>query len=279
MLGLTTVLLKQDKKTEQTKDLTILVSVLPQKQIVERIAGDTAQVTALIPPGYSPATYEPSTQDLRTISDAHLYFRIGHIPFEKQNISRFAELNPDLNIVDSSANNQLRKIEEHHHEDETTDPHVWLAPLMVQKQAEIIKDTLTSIKPEHASIYEENFAKLSTELEKIDQKLSETFAPMQGETILVYHPAFGYLADHYGFVQEHIEIEGKSPSINELQEIIAKAKSENVKVIFVQKQFSTDAAKAIADNIDGTVVEIDPLAADYLGNIISMAETIYAHNN
>jgi len=47
-----------------------------------------------------------------------------------------------------------------------------------------------------------------------------------------------------------------------------------VRVIFVQPQFSTQAARTIADEIGGAVVPIDPLAEDYVTNMEAMAESI-----
>jgi zinc transport system substrate-binding protein len=265
----------------------LLVTVLPQKQIVERIAGDDFEVTALVPPGFNPATYDPTPEEMKIISQADIYFRIGHVPFEKVHLDDIQAVNEDLKIVDTSINNELRMIEEHSHdeenhdeeeeehdEEESIDPHLWLAPLMVKQQATVIKETLDNFYPEKTAIFEENYQDLVNELDQLDQDLAIAFAPIKGETMLVYHPAFGYLADQYGFIQEHIEIEGQEPSIAQLQEIIEEAKADNVRVVFVQAQFSQDGAKAIAENIDGLVVQINPLNPDYLGNLKAMAETI-----
>ncbi|MCK4311545.1 MAG: zinc ABC transporter substrate-binding protein, partial [Candidatus Cloacimonetes bacterium] len=64
-----------------------------------------------------------------------------------------------------------------------------------------------------------------------------------------------------------VEIEGKTPTAKELSRIIDFAKNKNIKVIFVQSQFSTTEAEAIAESIDGKVIQIDPLAEDYLNNL------------
>jgi zinc transport system substrate-binding protein len=276
----------------QTDQLQVAVSILPQKQIVKEIGGERVAVEALIPPGFSPATFEPTVTEVKYISNADVYFRIGEIGFEKTNLDEIEDLNSNLKIVDTSANNQFRHIEAHHHageedehhedehegedhaeemEESQIDPHVWLAPHMVKQQAEIITQTLVELDPDHQAEFEQNFAELAQKLDALDQELATAFAPIKGQTILVYHPAFGYLADEYGFTQEHIEIEGKEPSIKDLQAIIDRARMEGVKVIFVQKQFSQDSAKAIAQNIGGQVVQVNPLEENYLENIKSIA--------
>lgn len=259
----------------------LLVSVLPQKQIVKKIAGDEYEVVALVPPGFNPATYDPTPTQIKQISRADIYFMIGQIAFEKSYVNQFLDTNSNLQITDTSIDNELRSIESHTHDgqdldhaESAIDPHVWLSPPMVKQQARIIKDTLINKYPSHKDVFEKNYQQLALQLNELDSQLRTAFAPIAGQTMLVYHPAFGYLADEYGFVQEHIEIEGKKPSVIQLKEIIAEAKADKVKVIFVQQQFNQDSAEAIADNIDGVVITIDPLNPDYLGSLKNMANTI-----
>ncbi len=65
----------------QDSQLTVVVSIPPQKYFVERVGGDRVEVTVLLPPGSSPATYEPRADQLQSISRADAYVRI-RVPFE-----------------------------------------------------------------------------------------------------------------------------------------------------------------------------------------------------
>lgn len=274
----------------------VAVSILPQKNIVERIGGELVSVEAMIPAGFSPATFEPTPEQIAFVSQADVYFRIGHIGFEQASMDELVQVNPSMRVVDTSVNNTLRMLEahdhdhdnehedgeheeDHHaeegaHEEGSIDPHVWLAPKMVQEQAAVITAALQEIDPDNASVYQANFETLIADLQMLDQELTTAFAPIQGEVMLVYHPAFGYLADTYGFTQEHFEIEGKEPTLQQLQEVITLARAEDIRVVFVQKQFSTDSAAALAEQINGAVVAVDPLAPDYFANMRSLAQTI-----
>jgi zinc transport system substrate-binding protein len=64
------------------------------------------------------------------------------------------------------------------------------------------------------------------------------------------------------------------PSARELVGLIDHAISEGVRVIFVQPQFSTRSARAIAEEIGGAVVPIDALSADYMDNLRSIAHEV-----
>ena len=91
---------------------------------------------------------------------------------------------------------------------------------------------------------------------------------------MVFHPSWGYFADEYGLRQIPIEIDGKEPTAKELAGIIDFAKEKNIRVIFVQSQFSTGAAERVAESIGGKVVQIDPLAEDYISNLKNLADSL-----
>lgn len=294
------------------KDLNILVSILPQKEFVTKVAGDTVNVKALIPPGASPATYELSPQDVIAIEEADIYFRIGHIPFEKAHMEKIEEINPELAIVDTSKDVILREFAEHeahtHHEDEHSheeeahdehdeeheheeeshhqdhdhtgiDPHIWLSPEQVKTQVETITDTFITIDPTHDVLYNTNKDAYIAELTAAQENIKTTLEQADVETIMVFHPAWGYFTSEFGLEQIAIEREGKEPTAKELEEFVTIATEENINVIFVQEQFNKAVANSIAEEVDATIVSIDPLAENYTENIQTVAKIIAGNNN
>ncbi len=239
----------------------------------------------MIPPGFSPTTYNPSPEQLRKLQDADIYFRIGHIPFEKAQMGKLKKLNSKMMVVDTSEGITLLKTASHSHaknahdeieeeHEEGDDPHIWISPNLVKIQAKHIYDALVEYSPQNKDSFTQNYNQFIKDLDELEQKLANAFAPIKGQTILVFHPAFGYLANDYGFTQVAIEIEGKNPSPTQLQEVIKEAKKKSIKAIFVQKQFSTKSAQAVAKEINGAVVPIDPLAKNYFDNLKQMADII-----
>jgi zinc transport system substrate-binding protein len=154
------------------------------------------------------------------------------------------------------------------------DPHVWLSPRFARIQAATIAKALADADPARADEFRKNLAAVQQDLDRLDARLAAALAPLRGKTFFVYHPAFGYFADAYGLVQAPVEIEGKEPGARQLAALIARAKSEGVRVIFVQPQFSARSAEAVARAIGGAVVPIDPLAGDYEANLLDMADKI-----
>ena len=101
-----------------------------------------------------------------------------------------------------------------------------------------------------------------------------TLAQRDSKYILVFHPAWGYFADEFGLVQIPVEIEGKEPTAAELAQVIDFANARGIRTVFVQPQFSTRAAEAVARSIGGNVVPIDPLAEDYVTNMKRVARAL-----
>ncbi len=271
-------------------ELLIYVSILPQQYFVQQIAGPAAEVKVMVPPGRSPATYEPSPKQVAQLGQADLFFTIG-VPFENVFIPLIEDEMEHLRIIDTSKGIAKRSIHademvetgseaaddhghDHDHGSERPDPHIWLAPPLVIQQAGHIRDGLIEADPENEQLYRRNNDEFAQELEELHSDLQEILEPVKGSTILVYHPSFGYFADTYGLSQMAIEMGGKEPSARQLQQVIETAKANNVKVIFVQPEFSKASARKVADAINGAVIEVAPLKPEYIQNMRSIAEAI-----
>ncbi len=263
---------------------SIVVSIPPQAYFVERIAPDGTAVHVLAGPGQSPATYDPSPTQIATLSAADVYFRIG-VPFEKQLIAKLATLAPGLRVVDTREGITLRRVEghEHRHGDSEVDeqglrgehdPHIWLDPRLAQVQARSIADEVKRIAPNSAAVVDQRLAVLLSELDALDGEIRAILRPLQGESIYVFHPAFGYFTDAYGLRQVPIETGGKEPSPQQLASLIEEAGAAGAKTIFVQPEFSSASAEAVARHIGADVVPIDPLSRDYMTNLRRMAAAI-----
>jgi zinc transport system substrate-binding protein len=74
-------------------------------------------------------------------------------------------------------------------------------------------------------------------------------------------------------------VEGKEPGPRELAQLIDYARAEGIRVIFIQSQFNTEAAAAVARAVNGQVVAIDPLAEDYLDNMRRIAQVMKRSND
>lgn len=261
--------------------LSAFVTIPPQAKFVERVAGQHVEVDVLVEPGHSPHTYEPTPSQMVRLAEADVYFLIG-VPFEQILQNKIQSANPDMQMVDTGAGIELRRMKahvhetehaEHHSEDEgQMDPHIWLDPANAKVMGRNICETLVEMDAEHEAEYRSNLESFLADLDELDRDIRGITEELQTREFMVFHPAFGYFADAYGLEQIPIEIEGKEPSARALQRLIETARDEGIKVIFVQKQFSARSAEVVAGEIGGEVVQVDPLARDYFTGMREMAQ-------
>jgi zinc transport system substrate-binding protein len=282
--------------------IAIFVSIVPQKYFVQQIGKDFVDVQVMVQPGASPHTYEPKPRQMADISNSKIYFAIG-VPFEEVWLPKIAAVNPKIKVVHTEQG--IEKIpmaahhhddgeqghhsgedeeqaevgpenEDHHHEHGEPDPHIWLSPPLVKTQAGAILTALQEIDPSHQAAYKANFDTFVAAIDHLDARLKATFAGRQGLRFMVFHPAWGYFAHASGLEEVPIEIEGKDPKPAQLKELIEHAREKGIKVIFVQPQFSTKSAKLVAKEIGGQVAFADPLAEDWMANLVEVADKFKA---
>ena len=257
-----------------------MVSVLPQKYFVEKIAGDHFNINVMIPPGASPVTYEPTPKQMKELTKSFVYFRIGHIEFEKSWMKKLININPDMEIIDLSKTADLIKPEHNHdhshegHHHHGVDPHIWTSPKEVKKQAALIFEYIATEAPEYNKEFKSNYNSFIQEIASLDSYLTRVLEPYKNNKFLIFHPALSYIARDYGLEQISIEIDGKEPTPANIRNIIDIAKKEQIKIVFVQKQFSMHNAEVIASEINGKVVQIDPLDYNWTESIRTIANEI-----
>ena len=261
----------------------VFVSILPQKFFVEKIAGDFLEVSVMVQPGMSPATYDPLPRQMTELIDAGVFFKVG-APFENSWMKRIEENYPALKIIDTREGIKLRKMKNalletknsvsEVHDHAGLDPHIWLSPNLVKIQAQNIFEGLTAVYPEKEKIFRINWNKFKNELDSIHIIIEKKLSGLKMRRFVVFHPSWGYFGDEFNLEQIAIEVEGKEPSPKELTEIIDLLNKNNLTTIFVQPQFSVRSAETIAKEIGGAVERIDPLPEDYYTSLIHTAQLI-----
>ena len=153
------------------------------------------------------------------------------------------------------------------------DPHIWLSPTLVKKQAQTIAAALAELYPSDRDFFQKNLKTFLDRVDELNTQLHRALKDKKGIEFMVFHPSWGYFAEEFGMHQIAIEIEGKNPKPAQLRELIEHARERDIHVIFAQPQFSTKSAQVIAREIGGEVVMIDPLAEDWMTNMQDVVDT------
>lgn len=335
----------------------VLVTTLPQKELVEKIGGDAVAVTVMVPQGADPHSYEPKPSQVQAASSAKVWFTVG-MPLEASQLDRVKAVAPDLkvvplaSVVEPVAMKTALEIEDeaeechdenchechdkdahhgdkdchhdkdghhdsctcgqdkdghdkachdegchdchdsdchhdacecgheeghhhhHHHHDGQPDPHLWLSAKCAVPESELICKTLSELLPDQAETFKANQEKFAASAAELDSKLADILKNAKGKAFLTFHPAWGYFARDYGLIQVPIEVEGKEPGPQTLAKITDFAKSQGVKALIVEPQFSTQSASAVAKSLGVPMVTVDPLAPNWEDSLISAAQAI-----
>ncbi|AQU78863.1 MULTISPECIES: zinc ABC transporter substrate-binding protein [Planococcus] len=274
----------QSIDTDASK-LQIYTTVYPLTYFTERIGGDLIDVQSIYPAGSNEHTFEPTQQEMIQLADADLMFSIGlglegfidkaQKTLKNENVEFVATADTltdeDLEAALGYNEQSHEEHEEDSHEAEaeshdghdhgSTDPHVWMSPVLSKKLAESIKDSLITADPENAETYESNYTELVVELETLDRSFATLSERVTKDTFFVSHEAFGYLSEPYGF--EQMAIAGLNsqdePSQKELTEIVDLAKEKNIEYIVFEQNVSSNLTEVIRKEVGAEAIQMHNL--------------------
>ena len=150
-----------------------------------------------------------------------------------------------------------------HDHDYEFDPHIWLDPILVKQQVNVIRDGLIQVDPDNKEHYEENARIYNDKLDALDMKIGSALSSCQKDTIVPYHNAFTYLGERYDI---HImALGGMAPdseaSAAEIAEFVDFVKDNDIKVIFSEELVDPRLAEVIAEEANAQVMLFSPLEA------------------
>ncbi len=257
---------------ENSSRLVVSVTLAAQEELVRSVGGDRVDVVVLLPGYADPHSFEPQASQMVNVSRSDLYFRIGEglLPFEDRVVSRLEGISGDLLVVDTSEGIELISDPE----GGEADPHIWLSLRNAGMMVDTICEALVSRDPSGGEYYSANRDAYRARLDSLDNEMANDFSEVRTRVFIVMHPAWGYFARDYNLTQLYIQAGGKEATAQDLKDIIAVARAENIDTIFAEPQFSTRGAEMVAREIDGRVELLDPMAPGYLANMELAGEKI-----
>ncbi len=278
--------------------MRVTVSIVPQTYFVERLGGGLFEVDVMVPPGASPAAYDPSPSQRASLEESEVLLTVG-VPWEEAWVPRIVSGSPHLEVVDTAEGIERRPIgrhgipgsgrdpeggqgEEHDHEGGeghghgggSPDPHIWLSPELVSVQAENIARALEELSPEDSAVIRDSLASFREEIASLQDSITAILEGGSGDTFVVFHPAWGYFADEFGLRMVPVEVAGSEPSPGEMADLVDLVVELDAGVIFVSPQFSTSSAEAIAAATGSETALLDPLASDWRDNLLRAAVAV-----
>lgn len=250
---------EKDKKS-------IFVTINPLRTIAEELTCGDFEVEVLVPRGASPETFEPTMQQIASLNKAEFLFEVGLIDFEQSLINRLDDDVEVVNLSDGIAILAGCCSHGNKHHTHGIDPHIWTAPRSLATMVSNIHSAIKLHYPDSVK-YDIAAEKILNRLALLDQRCKSRIDEAGVNAIMIYHPAYTYLAHDYGIEQIAIEHDGKEPTPKQLTTLIDKAKAKGIGVIFHQPQYNANKLTAIANETGADIIVTDPLADDIVAEI------------
>ncbi|MEO5361548.1 MAG: metal ABC transporter substrate-binding protein [Nitrospirota bacterium] len=235
--------------------IKVAASIYPLANFAKQVGGSLIDVETIIPAGVEPHEFEPAPKDIRRIYSSRVFI------FNGAGIDLWAEkIAPDLEkngvlMVNMTSGITLQ------HQHGRTDPHVWLDPVLAQKEVEIIREAFIKADPENGQTYRANAEAYLGKLRAVDKKFTDGLKSCAARKIVVTHGAFAYLARRYNL--ETLVLSGLSPSEEpsprRLGEAVKTARAQGIKHIFFESLVSPKIAETVAREIGASTLVLNPL--------------------
>lgn len=246
--------------------INVVTTISTLNSFVDGVGGDHVTVTNIVPIGASPETYQPTPQDIATLSNAQLLVENG------------AGLETWLQkMLDNVGSSTMKKVVcADGLPVKGLNPHLWMDPVMAQQYVLKIRDGLIAIDPDHKADYDRNAmnynARLALMMKRIRMQI-DTLPPSH-RYMIVFHNAWQYYNDRFGITTLGIvEMNpGQEPNPQQIAALIDLAKSHGVRAVFSEPEYSPKLLQSIAQGAGVKVVEnlyddsigTDPRVHDYI---------------
>lgn len=241
--------------------LLVVTSFYPLYEFARQVAGPSAAVVSLVPPGVEPHDWEPSPQDLTRIREARLfvYNGAGLEPWVAK-LLRDATSSGTV-MVRATEGIQLLAGGPSSGIGGPPDPHVWLDPVLAQSMVETIRAALVKVDAAHTDIYAENSRAFTDKLQALHEAFRAGLKDCAGREIVTSHAAFAYLARRYGLVV--VPLMGLAPEAEptpaQLASIVRFAREKKVKYIFFETLVGAKLAETLAREVGARTLVFDPI--------------------
>ncbi len=249
----------------------VVTTFLPITLFTRAVAGDCAEVTALIPAASGPHDFQARPGDVAAIRNARVLVKNG-LGMESflDKLVQGAE-NPALKVIDSSRgiatleNTEKPAGEDDHGHDHGHDhgpinPHIWLDPVRAAQQVDNIRDGLIAADPACAEGYRRNAAAFRGELRQLNTDVEKQLAPFRGKTFVVVHDFAPYFAERYGLKAEYlVDVPEQNPSPADLARVANTVKRSQLQALLSEPQEGNRSFNALAGDLGIRISVFDPM--------------------
>lgn len=245
--------------------LKVVATFYPMVEFSRQVAGDHADVIGLIPAGAEPHDWEPTAKDMIQVKEADIFVYNGIVEGWAEQADQSTPNDKRIVVRASNGINLMKGMpeddEQEKQDGKVLDPHVWLDPVLAQKEVAAIEAAFEQADPQHKDDYKKNAEAYIAKLQALDQEFKSGLQNVKRKDFVTQHAAFGYLSKEYGLNQ--IPIAGLSPeeepSPGKMTEIVKLVQERKVKTIFFETLVEPKLAQTIANEVKAKTAVLNPI--------------------
>ena len=233
----------------RTEKVAVVASFYPLEDVAKQVGGDLIKVTTVTPEGVEPHEYELTPQNLVDLYGAKLILLNG------RGVDSWGD-----KLIDQLHSKGIKAIRMSDLMG-GADPHIWLDPTNMERQADVVAAALAELDPRHALNYNEQRDEYKKDLATLDQEYRDGLAKCATREIVTAHDAFGYLARRYNLTSYHLLglSPEEDPSPARLAEVATIAKQKKMKTVFFETLVDPRLAQALAREIGAKTKVLTPI--------------------
>ncbi|MEA5501406.1 metal ABC transporter solute-binding protein, Zn/Mn family [Limnoraphis robusta] len=248
---------------QNTRSTKVVATFLPMYLFTKAVSGSSREVEILVPPNVTAHEYQASPSDARKLAQAQILVKngLGMETFLSGLVANAG--NPQLKQIDASQGIQALQEDhdhDHGHSHAEGNPHVWLDPILAQKQVANIREGLIAADAGNAQTYRANADAYIKQLQQLDQEFKSRLGSVKGCKFIAFHDAYPYLARRYGIQQMAVlELPEDSISPRDIQRVIAAVKEYDVQALLSEPGVNDSRLQQISNDVGLPVKTLDPI--------------------
>ena len=261
----------------------VVVSLKPIHSLVAGVMGETGEPRLMVTGAASPHTYQMRPSEAEALNAAHLIFWVG------EGMERFldrpiAVLGSGAEVVtlheaagmqllpnreggiwhDEQSEVHVDEHDDHGHDHDEFDMHVWLDPGNAGRIVDVVADALVRIDPGRAAAYRANAEATRMRIGALESSLDERLAPVRQRAFIVFHDGYGYFEHAFGLNGKGaVAVDpARPPGARRIAELRSALAEHDVRCVFTEAPFEPNLVSTVIEGTGIRTGTLDPLGVD-----------------
>lgn len=260
----------------------VVVSIAPVHSLVQAVMGEVGEPVLLLKSNQSPHSGSLPPSAVRAIVSADLVVWIGP-PLEGVLVKLLDQLpsdrivtlieSRDLQLLNTRAvmiRHESAHEHRHDHKHEVTDertsidPHIWLSTTNAIAIVEAVARWLSEHDSANSSVYRKNKAAVVEKIKRLREEVVMQLESVKNLNFFTFHDAYQYFEHDFDIRSSaSVSVDPDNlPGARHLDDLLDYLKTEDVRCIFTEPQFDSDAVDVLSENSNVGVGTLDPVGAE-----------------